>query len=64
MYGRAVRVNRIHDVFANETRVRGGFLFYFDKAAIDLAFVFTDFESKGEGNPSARMFGGILGFRF
>jgi hypothetical protein len=63
MYGRAVRVNRIHDVFANETRVRGGFLLYFDKVALDLAFVFTDFESKGEGNPSARMFGGVMGFR-
>jgi hypothetical protein len=63
LYGRAMRVNRITDVFANETRVRGGFLLYFDKAALDLAFVFTDFESKGEGNPSARMFGGIVGFR-
>jgi hypothetical protein len=63
MYGRAVRVNRIDNIFANETRVRGGFLLYFDKAALDLAFVFTDFESKGDGNPEARMFGGILGFR-
>jgi hypothetical protein len=62
IYGRAVRLNRINDVFANETRVRGGFLLYFDKAALDLAFVFTDFESRGD-NPSARMFGGILGFR-
>lgn len=63
LYGRAVRVNRIHDVYANETRVRAGFLVYFDKAALDLAFVFTDFESKGDANPSAQMFGGILGFR-
>jgi hypothetical protein len=63
IYGRAIRLNRIHDVFAHETRVRGGFLVNFDKAALDLAFVFTDYESKGEGNPSARMFGGILGFR-
>jgi hypothetical protein len=62
LYGRAVRLNRINDVFSNETRVRGGFLLYFDKAALDLAFVFTDFESRGD-NPSARMFGGILGFR-
>lgn len=63
LYGRAMRVNRIHDVFAHETRVRGGFLLRFDKATLDLAFVFTDFESKGDGNPSARMFGGIIGFR-
>lgn len=63
LYGRAVRVNRIHATFANETRVRGGFLVYLDKAAIDIAFVFTDYDSKGD-NPSARHFGGILGFRF
>ena len=63
LYGRAMRVNRVESVFANETRVRGGFLIYFDKAALDLAFVFTDFESKSDTDPSARMFGGILGFR-
>lgn len=63
IYGRAVRLNRINDVFAHETRVRGGFLLYFDKAALDLAFAFTDYESKGDGNPSARSFAGIIGFR-
>jgi hypothetical protein len=63
IYGRAVRLNRGDAAFAHETRIRGGFLVYLDKAAIDLAFAFTDYESAAETDPSARQFMGVVGFR-
>jgi hypothetical protein len=47
----------------NETRVRGGFLFELEKASIDMAFVFVDYDPR-EGDPGARIFSGNLGFRF
>jgi hypothetical protein len=62
-YGRAVRLNRGDSLMRNETRVRGGFLFELDKATIDLAFVFVDYDPR-EGDPGARIFSGNLGFRF
>lgn len=62
-YGRAVRLNRGEPMMRNETRARGGFIIELEKAAIDLAFVFTDYDSR-EGDPGARIFSGNLGFRF
>jgi hypothetical protein len=63
LYGRAVRLNRGDTVMPNETRVRGGFLIEIEKAAIDMAFVFTDYDPRGNA-PGARIFSGNLGFRF
>jgi hypothetical protein len=62
-YGRAVRLNRGDPMMRNETRVRGGFLIELEKAAIDTAFVFTDYDAR-KGDPGARIFSGNLGFRF
>lgn len=64
LYGRALRYNRFEEFIPNETRVRGGFLFEFaDRGALDLAFVFTDYDS-AEGQPGARLYSGVLGLRF
>jgi hypothetical protein len=62
-YGRAVRLNLGDPQMRNETRVRGGFLIELDKATIDMAFVFTDYDAR-KGDPGARIFSGNLGFRF
>jgi hypothetical protein len=62
-YGRAVRLNRGDPLMRNETRVRGGFLIELEKASIDLAFVFTDYDPRDD-DPGARIFSGNLGFRF
>jgi hypothetical protein len=62
-YGRAVRLNRGDSMMRNETRVRGGFLLELEKATIDMAFVFVDYDAR-EGDPGARIFSGNLGFRF
>lgn len=64
LYGRALRYNRFDEFIPNETRIRGGFLFQFaDRGALDLAFVFTDYDS-AEGQPGARFYSGVLGLRF
>lgn len=64
LYGRAVRFNRFEEFIPNETRIRGGFLFQFaDRGALDLAFVFTDYDS-AEGRPGARLYSGVFGVRF
>jgi len=63
LYGRAVRLNRADVVIANETRIRAGMLVRVNKATLDLAFMFTDYVPANEA-PGARLFGGILGFRF
>lgn len=63
LYGRAVRLNRGDTVMPNETRVRGGFLIEIEKAAIDMAFVFTDYDARAD-EPGARIFSGNLGIRF
>jgi hypothetical protein len=62
-YGRAVRLNRGDPLMRNETRVRGGFQIDLEKAAVDLAFVFVDYDAR-EGDPGARIYSGNLGFRF
>jgi hypothetical protein len=62
-YGRAVRLNRGDSLMRNETRVRGGFLIDLEKASVDMAFVFTDYDARDD-DPGARIFSGNLGFRF
>jgi hypothetical protein len=62
-YGRAVRLNRGDSLMRNETRVRGGFLLGLEKATIDMAFVFVDYDPRAD-DPGARIFSGNLGFRF
>jgi hypothetical protein len=62
-YGRAVRLNRGDPMMRNETRVRGGFLIELEKASIDTAFVFTDYDAR-KGDPGARIYSGNIGFRF
>ncbi|PRQ10161.1 hypothetical protein [Enhygromyxa salina] len=63
MYARAVRLNRDDPAMRNETRVRGGFLMQVEKATIDLAFTFSDYDAR-EDDPGARIYSGNLGFRF
>jgi hypothetical protein len=63
LYGRAVRLNRDDRIMRNETRVRGGFLMQLDKASIDLAFSFIDYDARDD-DPGARVYTGNLGFRF
>jgi hypothetical protein len=63
IYGRAVRLNRGDTVMPNETRVRGGFIIEIEKAAVDMAFVFTDYDPR-PNQPGARIFSGNVGLRF
>jgi hypothetical protein len=62
-YGRAVRLNRGDSLMRNETRVRAGFQIDLEKAAIDMAFVFVDYDPRRD-DPGARIYSGNLGFRF
>lgn len=62
-YGRAVRLNRGDSLLRNETRARGGFLIELEKATVDMAFVFVDYDPRDD-DPGARIFSGNLGFRF
>jgi hypothetical protein len=63
LYGRAIRLNRDDRAMLNETRVRGGFLIQLDKAMVELAFSFTDYDARDD-DPGARIYSGNLGFRF